>query len=135
MRRIGRGIIYFIIWVIISGCSKSKEQQIAEQLELGQKYLTEQNYEEAIVLEPKSWEAYKGISVVYAEQGNEYEAISTMEKGIELIGVSEIPDEDIDLLAKHYMNLTEEDMLMGNLKSVLSYYERVLKLRPQSEEL
>ena len=31
------------------GCTKTVEQQIAEQLELGQKYLAEANYEEAVI--------------------------------------------------------------------------------------
>ena len=42
-------LIFILLLELLSACSKSTEQQIAEQLELGPKYLAELNYEEAIV--------------------------------------------------------------------------------------
>ncbi len=58
--------------VAISGCGKSVEEQIQEQLELGQRYLTEMNYEEAIVafqkvieLDPKNIDGYRNLGDTY----------------------------------------------------------------------
>ena len=42
------GVIWTIVLLLLVGCGKNAEQQIAEQLELGNKYLTEANYERSI---------------------------------------------------------------------------------------
>lgn len=44
------GVIWTIVLLLLVGCGKNVGQQIAEQLELGNKYLTEANYEQAIVV-------------------------------------------------------------------------------------
>lgn len=75
MKRINRIVLVIIsLAVILSGCKKSLEQQIAEQLELGQRYLTEMNYKEAVVafqkvieLDEKIIDAYWGLGQAYEE--------------------------------------------------------------------
>ena len=70
--------IAIILWIIISACliftscSKSPEVQIQEQLDLGQKYLTEMNYEQALIafskvieLDEKNTLANEGIAQTY----------------------------------------------------------------------
>ena len=66
------GIVLIIVLSLLAGCGKSIEKQIAEQLELGNKYLTEADYEQAIVafdkaieLYPKVLEAYEKVAEVY----------------------------------------------------------------------
>lgn len=61
-------IIVLLCFLCFSGCGKSLEQKVTEQLELGQKYLQELNYEEAIVafnkvieMDPKNVEAWYGV--------------------------------------------------------------------------
>lgn len=61
--------------VCLTGCGKSLEEQVSEQIELGQRYLTEMNYEEAIVafsraieLDEKNVDAYMGLGHVYENQ-------------------------------------------------------------------
>jgi len=56
-----------LIVMFLLACGKSIEKQIAEQMELGQKYLEEMNYEEAVVafqkvieLDDRNVEAYLG---------------------------------------------------------------------------
>ncbi len=63
-----RKLLIGLAILVLSGCAKSLGQQVAEQLQLGQRYLSEMNYEEAIVafekvleLEPKELAAYTGI--------------------------------------------------------------------------
>lgn len=41
--------VMLVILGLFTACGKSAEQQIAKQLELGNKYLTESDYEAAIV--------------------------------------------------------------------------------------
>ena len=72
------------------GCSKSIEQQIAEQLELGQKYLADANYEEAVVifekvidLDSKRFEAYSGIIEAYIKDGNDDKAYQWIANGLQ----------------------------------------------------
>ncbi|MCD8222665.1 MAG: tetratricopeptide repeat protein [Clostridiales bacterium] len=63
------------------GCGGTDEQKITENLKLGQRYLEEENYEEAIValskvirLDPKNTEAYRMIAAAYHENGQEDDA-------------------------------------------------------------
>lgn len=67
------------IMISLTGCQKSAEEQLQEQLELGQKYLLEMKYDEAqvafenvIQIDPKNLEAYRGLTEVYTAQ-EEYE--------------------------------------------------------------
>lgn len=83
------------IFGILVACGKSIEQQAAEQLELGQRYLTEGKYEEAIVafskvieLDEKNVEAYLGLGESYEGQAglfveNNQKAIQYYEKAAE----------------------------------------------------
>ena len=73
--------VFMSILFLLAGCQKSAAEQLKEQLELGQNYLLEMNYEEAVVafskaieLDPKSLEAYEGLTNVYIAQGQYDEA-------------------------------------------------------------
>ena len=73
--------VFMSILFLLAGCAKSAAEQLKEQLELGQNYLLEMNYEGAVVafskaieLDPKSWEAYEGLTNVYIAQGQYDEA-------------------------------------------------------------
>ena len=86
-------IFFSCLFLMLSGCGKSVEQQITEQLQLGQKYLSEQNYEEAVVafqkvidLDSKQIEGHKGLVEAYKELGRFDEAILIQENVIDLTG-------------------------------------------------
>ena len=73
--------VFMSILFLLAGCQKSAAEQLKEQLELGQNYLLEMNYEGAVVafskaieLDPKSLEAYEGSTNVYVAQGQYDEA-------------------------------------------------------------
>ena len=85
-----------LLAVFLLACGKSTEEQIAEQLELGQKYLAEMNYEEAVVafqkvieLDDRNVEAYLGLGQVYEKQAeavmanNRAEALGYYEQAAE----------------------------------------------------
>ena len=82
--------------MFLLACGKSIEKQIAEQMELGQKYLEEMNYEEAVVafqkvieLDDRNVEAYLGLGQVYEKQAeavmanNRAEALGYYEQAAE----------------------------------------------------
>lgn len=67
-----------ILALALSACGKSLEKQIAEQLELGMKYLSEFEYEQAVVafqkvieLDEKNMEAYLGLGQAHSGQAEQ----------------------------------------------------------------
>ena len=74
--------VMLVILGLFTACGKSAEQQIAKQLELGNKYLTEADYAAAIVvfnkvitLDEKNAVGYIGLMEAYQKSGNIDEAI------------------------------------------------------------
>ena len=49
MNRMKNRLLICALAMAITGCSKSPEELLSKQLDIGQKYLDELNYEEAIV--------------------------------------------------------------------------------------
>lgn len=69
---------------------QSKDRKLQTQLDLGNKYLTEGQYEDAVVafeaaisIEPKTPEAYKGLAEAYEDMGNNEAAKEALQRGIE----------------------------------------------------
>lgn len=67
-------VLFIFIFIVRSNSPSSRFQ---EQLELGNRYLSEMNYEQAVAafeaaieIDPKNVEAYKGLIDAYAGQGN-----------------------------------------------------------------
>ncbi len=82
----------------------SPSQKVKRQLSLGQKYLEEldydnaiQAYRTAIAIDPMSEDAYIGIANAYIAQGDDEGALAILKEGIEAMGESE-----------HLMSLKEE---------------------------
>lgn len=70
-------VLLIFLGVIIIVGSKSSFNKYQEQLDLGNRYLSEMNYEQAIAafeaaieIDPKNVEAYKGLIEAYLGQGN-----------------------------------------------------------------
>jgi tetratricopeptide (TPR) repeat protein len=80
----------FIILAPLASCSQSVQSlTIAELLDLGEKYLLELDYEQAIVqftklieIEPKNARAYTGAAEAYTALGRADEAIAILEQGL-----------------------------------------------------
>lgn len=133
--------ILFVI-ILLTACGKSQEQMVSEQLELGMKFLTEENYEQAMLtfqkvidLEPKTWEAYKGMATILERQKDYEQAASNMEQGIAQVGSENISTEDIDMLVKIYKNWLDEATEKGDLDLVLIIYDKILTFRPDEVEI
>lgn len=91
------GIILMLVVGIAAGCGKNMETQIAEQLELGNKYLAEMDYEAAIVafdkviaLAPKRMDGYMGSSKAYFAQKKYAEAADILDKALQDVGIKAI---------------------------------------------
>lgn len=74
--------------LMVSGCAFTTEGKISRQLELGQKYLLEEDYEQAVIafnkvieLDVSRIEAYEGLVDVYIADANYSAAISTWQDG------------------------------------------------------
>ena len=85
------GIVLLLVAGTITGCGKSVDKQIAEQLDLGNKYLTEADYEQAIVafnkvikLDEKNTAGYVGLMEAQLKNGNTDEAIQCGESVIKV---------------------------------------------------
>ena len=81
----------------LTACGKSTEAKWQEQYDLGMKYLSEGNYEEAVIafaaaieIEPKSADAYLALADVYEAQGDTESLQAILEQGLEATGDAEI---------------------------------------------
>lgn len=84
-------VVILIVLIVGSTIYNAPANRLSRQLDLGQRYLEEQNYEQAIVefnkaieIDPMSVEAYLGLSDVYIEM-NDYEAAAeVLQRGYNL---------------------------------------------------
>ena len=118
------GIIAAVILVLAAGIGfgiyNSPSNRLSRQLDLGQKYLEEMDYEqakiafeEAIAIDEKCTEAYIGLTEAYIGM-NEYDkALETAQKGYEVTG-EEILTEYINMLQSGNITTYEERNLNQN---------------------
>lgn len=100
----------------LSGCNTaSPEQQWQEQYDLGVRYLSDSNYEEAIIaftaaieIDAQRPEGYHGLADVYVALGDIDAAITTLNQGYEETGDSSIMDRLVELENEQIPILTEE---------------------------
>ena len=94
MRRSLSIAISIILSVLaLSACGQSQEAQWQEQYDLGVRYLSEGNYEEAIIaftaaidIDPKQPDAYLGLADVYEAQGDLESLRAILEQGFQATG-------------------------------------------------
>lgn len=129
------GVILLIVLIFLVGCGKSVEKQIAEQLELGNKYLMEANYEQAIVafnkvikLDEKNTAGYVGLMEAYLENGNTDEAVQFGESGMEKLGDDVLRD-------KLFEVYQQKQLETKDISQKLLFYEKMLQLDPEQESV
>ena len=95
-----------ILLLTLAACSKAPEADPADgapgwqtQYDLGVRYLSEGNYEEAILafeaaieIDPKNANAYRKLAEAYEKTGDEDAALRTLETGAEATGDRELAD-------------------------------------------
>lgn len=79
-----------IFSILLTGCGPTKEEAWQEQYDLGVRYLSEGNYEEAILaftaaieIDPKRSDPYLSLAEVYMEQGEYEKAAEILEQGVD----------------------------------------------------
>ena len=79
--------------LLLAACGQNGEQTWQEQYELGVRYLSEGNYEEAIIaftaaieIDPKQPDAYLGLADVYEAQGDLESLRAILEQGFQATG-------------------------------------------------
>lgn len=80
-------VICIVVFVLMTG-KNSAIRKVTELLDLGNKYLTEQDYEQAVVsfqkvieIDPKCEEAYRGLADVYVAMNDYESAIDILQQG------------------------------------------------------
>ena len=88
----GVAMIWLVICMMLSSCGgQSTESAWQEQYDLGIRYLSDGNYEEAIIaftaaieIDPKRAETYEGLANAYIAAGDEDAALAILEEGYEM---------------------------------------------------
>lgn len=112
-----------IVIVILAtgiGIYNSPQKRLIRQLNLGQKYLEDMNYEQAILqfdkaikIDPMSVEAYLGLAEAYLKMGNNEMALEILKKGYEYTKDESIKTK-IDLLEGENVSAYLVDKDAGN---------------------
>lgn len=100
--------VLLVCFICLTSCSKAIKQQIMEQLELGQKYLAELDYEQAVVafrkvikLDPKEFSAYEGLVSAYSDSGNMMEIFALVDSGMDVFEKLSAPFKTENLVAAY----------------------------------
>ncbi len=90
--------------LIINVRSANREKALQEQLDLGNKYLNELDYEQAIVayetaveIDPMSVDAYLGLADTYVNMGDFDKAKEVLQKGYDATGDERLKDKIIEI--------------------------------------
>ena len=75
--------------VLLTGCSAVADFRVNRQLDLGEKYLIEEEYDKAMLayskaldIEPKEMEAYRGLSDVFTAQKDLESSVNVLKKAL-----------------------------------------------------
>ena len=121
MKRLERTIpILLMLTILLCSCSKSQEEQWQEQYDLGVRYLSEGNYEEAIIaftaaieIDPKRAEAYVGRGDAYIGSGETEEnrslALADYQYALELDSTQ----------ADIYLRIAECNIAFGDISAAI----------------
>lgn len=128
MRRICSWILIIALLLGLCACRQNVETQWREQYDLGVRYLSEGNYEEAIIafsaaieIDPKRPEAYLGAAETYIAKDDIEAARKVLEDGLEVTGNQSIADKLQEILDSSGFDINVLLMAALQKDTVLSY--------------
>lgn len=133
-RAVAIAVVVAIILVLTVGIViyNTPEKRLARQLDLGNRYLEEQNYEQAIVtfdlaisIDPKSAEAYLGKAEANVGMGNYEQAAEVYKTALQMI-----PDADsvIRVVEQFYLDYAQIYIDSGDLERAIGILEEGVEL-------
>ncbi len=133
-RAVAIAVVVTIILVLTVGIViyNTPEKRLARQLDLGNRYLEEQNYEQAIVafdlaisIDPKSAEAYLGKAEANVGMGNYEQAVEVYKTALQMI-----PDADSVIRAaeQFYLDYAQIYIDSGDLERAIGILEEGVEL-------
>lgn len=130
---IAAGIIGFTVY------NNMDSVKLKRQMDLGQQYLAELNYEQAIVafrtvieIDPMSTEAYLGLAEAYLGLGEPENAMDILLQGYEATGQNE---EIRQALTEIYLDEAKKETEAGEYEQALEYYDFLLELDGRNEQV
>ena len=112
--------------------------RMSRALDLGTRYLEEQNYEQALVefdkviaIDPMSVEAYLGKAQAYEGMGDMEQQLAVLQTGYEQTGDSQIKKRLVDV----YLEQASGSATAGDYESALAVYDKLLDLDGENEEV
>lgn len=121
--------LYLGILLLLNGTAcRSNLSTWQEQYDLGVRYLSEGDYEEAIIaftaaieIDPKRAEAYLNLANVYVELGDLDDAIGILETGYDATGSEELFQKLSDLQKNNDKNIAQQFQVMLQAENVVQY--------------
>lgn len=132
-------VILCVAILLIHSNSGKKAPSLEDQLALGQKYLEEMDYDDAILafeaaieIDPKCEEAYVGLASAYVGLEDYEKAVTVLEDGLNLVEEPLPLHEkllEVYLETKDYENCIEELKILISLDSQeKEYYEKLIEI-------
>lgn len=117
MRKAIRNILIFLMAIfMLAACSKSNSAW-QEQYDLGMRFLTEGNYEEAIValqkaieLDPKQADAYISLADAYAGNSDYELAVQTIQDAVAVLGDAQELQDKLQELLEELQRMQQAEM-------------------------
>ena len=152
-RRIAVLIAVLLFIVMLAACSKSFDKlTVAELLDIGEKYLLEMNYEQAIVyferlieIEQMNPRGYTGLATAYVGKGDYSNAISVLQSGVEKLSDNDFLREVIIIYEKiideapanpdTYIGLANLYISLGDDEKAIEVLRRGIEHLPNSIEI
>lgn len=127
--------------------NNSTGARLSKQLQLAQKYVSEMNYEEAIIaykaaieIDPKSAEAYIGLAKVYIAQDDYEQALAVLQQGAEQIDDEELNalfkecEEEINRRAIADAKANADKILDENIEKIMVFGRSIVEYLDMSDE-
>ncbi len=145
------GLALLILVLLFTACGKSSEGKWQEQYDLGMQYLTDGDYEAAIVaftaaieIDPKETSAYIGRGNAYALSGDTEENLSNAQADYETVLAlveetlstqGELTEENRDTLAQAYLGIADVYIRRGDYDGALEILQEGLEKTDGNEEI